>query len=156
LTSTRPCLTIHHPYSVEVGRVVLIEEGPYAGKLCSIVEVVDAKRVRSRAMAKLSKFGKIDIRTQALVDGPTTSVPRQVIAYKKVILTPYVLKKLPRGARSPTVAKVWKASEIDAKWENSSWNKKRQIRQTRKSLTDFDRFKVQALKTQRRKLVAKG
>lgn len=88
------------------------------------------------------------------MQGP--SVPRQAIAYKKVILTPYVLKKLPRGARSATVNKVWKASEIDAKWENSSWNKKRQIRQTRKNLSDFDRFKVQVLKTQRRKLIAKG
>lgn len=91
---------------------------------------------------------------QALIDGPT--ITRQAIAYKKVVLTPYVLKKLPRGARTPTVNKVWKASEIDAKWESSAWNKKRQIRETRKSLTDFDRFKVQALKTQRRKLVAKG
>jgi large subunit ribosomal protein L14e len=94
--------------------------------------------------------------TQALIDGPSTGVPRQSIAYKKVVLTPYVLKKLPRGARSPTVAKVWEASEIDAKWEKSAWNKKRQIQQTRRNLSDFDRFKVQVLKTQRRKVIGKG
>lgn len=31
---------------VEVGRVVLIENGPDAGKLAAIVEIIDHKRVR--------------------------------------------------------------------------------------------------------------
>jgi large subunit ribosomal protein L14e len=31
---------------VEVGRVVLIRRGPYTGKLATIVEIIDHKRVR--------------------------------------------------------------------------------------------------------------
>lgn len=31
---------------VEVGRVVLIRSGPYTGKLATIVEIVDHRRVR--------------------------------------------------------------------------------------------------------------
>lgn len=31
---------------VEVGRVVLIRRGPFTGKLATIVEIVDHKRVR--------------------------------------------------------------------------------------------------------------
>lgn len=31
---------------VQIGRIVRIEEGPYAGKLAIIVEVIDHKRVR--------------------------------------------------------------------------------------------------------------
>lgn len=31
---------------VEVGRVVLIQEGPSAGRLATIVEIIDHKRVR--------------------------------------------------------------------------------------------------------------
>lgn len=33
---------------VQVGRVVLIQEGPSAGRLAAIVEVIDHKRVRTR------------------------------------------------------------------------------------------------------------
>lgn len=33
---------------VQVGRVVLIQEGPDAGRLAAIVEVIDHKRVRTR------------------------------------------------------------------------------------------------------------
>merc|ERR1712230_289196 len=62
---------------VEVGRVVLIAEGPAEGKLAAIVEIIDHKR--------------------ALIDGPSTdtktAVPRQSIALSKVILTPLVLEK---------------------------------------------------------------
>jgi len=32
---------------VEVGRIVLISDGPYAGKLAAIVEIIDHKRVCS-------------------------------------------------------------------------------------------------------------
>lgn len=33
--------------NVEVGRVVLLQEGPYAGRLATIVEIIDHKRVRA-------------------------------------------------------------------------------------------------------------
>ena len=93
---------------------------------------------------------------QALIDGPESGVPRQAIAYKKVVLTPYVLKKLPRAAGSTAVSKVWKASGVDEKWEKSAWAKKRATQMTRRSLSDFDRFKVQIFKSERRKTVGKG
>lgn len=32
--------------NVELGRVILITQGPYAGKLAAIVEIIDHKRVR--------------------------------------------------------------------------------------------------------------
>lgn len=93
---------------------------------------------------------------QALIDGPESGVPRQQIAYRKVVLTPYVLKKLPRAARSGVVSKVWKASNVDEKWAQSAWNKKRQVKERRAALSDFERFKVQALKSKRKSLVSKG
>lgn len=37
--------------TVQVGRVVLIQEGPAAGRLAAIVEIIDHKRVRSRPPA---------------------------------------------------------------------------------------------------------
>lgn len=37
--------------TVEVGRIVLIQEGPDAGRLAAIVEIIDHKRVRSRLPA---------------------------------------------------------------------------------------------------------
>ena len=43
---------------VEVGRLVLIRRGPYAGKLAAIVEIVDHRRVRGIAPPKNTpKFG---------------------------------------------------------------------------------------------------
>ncbi|KAL7009313.1 hypothetical protein EMMF5_000943 [Cystobasidiomycetes sp. EMM_F5] len=72
-----------------------------------------------------------------------------------MVLTPFVLKKLPRNAGSGAVSKVWKASEVSEKWEKSGWAQKRARQEKRKALSDFDRFKVQLLKSQRRRNVAK-
>lgn len=41
-------------------------------------------------------------------------------------------------------------AEIDAKWKGSNWAKKRDQKEKRSALTDFDRFKVLRLKKQRR------
>merc|ERR1712080_590924 len=76
---------------VEVGRVVLLNDGPSAGKLATIVEIIDHNR--------------------ALIDGPSTGVPRQPFTYRRLVLTPYVLKKLPRSrpsrsCRAPRLARV--------------------------------------------------
>ncbi|GAA5820754.1 hypothetical protein JCM11251_003142 [Rhodosporidiobolus azoricus] len=118
---------------VEVGRVVLLNDGPSAGKLATIVEIIDHNR--------------------ALIDGPSTGVPRQAFTYRRLVLTPYVLKKLPRAAGSTTVKKVWEASEVDAKWAKSAWAAKRASSERRKQLTDFERFEVLLLRKQRRRLV---
>ncbi|KAG9236085.1 putative nascent polypeptide-associated complex subunit alpha [Amylocarpus encephaloides] len=125
---------------VEVGRIVLLHGGPSDGKLATIVEIIDHKRV--------------------LVDGPATetkiAVPRQSIALAQVILTPLVLEKLPRSARTGVVAAAWKKAEIELKWQESAWAKKRAQKERRRALTDFERFKVMRLKKQARFEVRKS
>lgn len=90
---------------------------------------------------------------QALVDGPSSNekvaaVPRHAIALANVILTPIVIPKLPRAAGTGAVAKAWKKSEVDEKWAESAWAKKREQREKRRGLSDFDRFKVMRLRKQ--------
>jgi large subunit ribosomal protein L14e len=51
---------------------------------------------------------------------------------------------------------VWKSSGVQDKWESSAWAKKRATQEKRRNLTDFERFKVQILKAERRKSVGKG
>lgn len=116
---------------VEVGRIVLVDN-----KLATIVEIIDQKR--------------------ALIDGPTTGVPRQSVSLARVILTPIVLKGLPRGSRTATVSKKWTASDVNEQWTKSAWAQKIAQRQRRSQLTDFERFQVMALKKQRRFAVKKA
>ncbi|KND89777.1 60S ribosomal protein L14-A [Tolypocladium ophioglossoides CBS 100239] len=120
---------------VEVGRVVLINgDHPFAGGLATFVEIIDHKRV--------------------LIDGPSAdpqlAVPRQSIPLAKCLLSQFSVEGLLRGSRHGTVKKAWEKSEIDAKWKESNWAKKRDQIKRRKNLTDFDRFKVMRLKKQRR------
>ncbi|EAQ89653.1 hypothetical protein CHGG_06272 [Chaetomium globosum CBS 148.51] len=115
---------------VEVGRVLKLE----SGSLATIVEIIDHKR--------------------ALVDGPSTNeklaTPRGIVQLSRTLLTPIVVEKLPRGARSAAVKKAWEAAGVDSKWSESNWAKKQLQQERRQSLTDFDRFKVMRLKKQRR------
>ncbi|KAK5663178.1 hypothetical protein OQA88_6595 [Cercophora sp. LCS_1] len=115
---------------VEVGRVLKLE----TGSLAVIVEIIDHKR--------------------ALVDGPSSdpklATARTTVSFANTLLTPLVIEKLPRGARTPTVKSAWEKAEIDAKWKEGNWAKKQLQQERRQSLTDFDRFKVLRLKKQRR------
>lgn len=119
---------------VEVGRVLLLNEGPYAGKLATIVEIIDHKRV--------------------LVDGPSSdsrlTVPRQAVSLSHVLLSQHVIENLPRGARTGAVKAAWEKAEIDSKWKATNWAKKRERNELRSNLTDFDRFKVMRLKKRAR------
>ncbi|KAH8601234.1 60S ribosomal protein L14 [Bisporella sp. PMI_857] len=125
---------------VEVGRIVLVHGGPSDGKLAAIVEIIDHKR--------------------ALIDGPAsdskTAVPRQAIALAQLILTPFTLPKLPRGSRTGVVKAKWEKEGIEAKWQESAWAKKRNQKQKRRALTDFERFKVLRLRKQARFEVRKS
>ena len=69
---------------------------------------------------------------QALIDGPTTSVPRQQFPYRNLILTPYTIAKLPRGAGSGAIKKAVEKAGVTEKWEASGWAKKLAARQSRK------------------------
>jgi len=115
---------------VQVGRVVLINSGSSAGKIAAIVEIIDHKR--------------------ALIDGPTTGVPRQAFPYKHLTLLKYTLSGLPRAAGTATVRKHFEKDGVAQKWETSAWAKRRAALAKRKTLNDFDRFSVMLAKKQRR------
>lgn len=89
---------------------------------------------------------------QILVDGPSTKegavVPRQAVPTSTVSLTPWVIPNLPKAAGTGPVKKLWEKHEVDKKWAESSWAKKREQQDRRKNLTDFERFKVLRLKKQ--------
>ncbi|KAI0826301.1 60S ribosomal protein L14 [Irpex lacteus] len=119
-----------------VGRVVLLKAGPQAGHIAVISEIIDHNR--------------------AIIDGPTTGVPRQSFPYKHLTLTPLRLTKLPRAAGSGVVKKQVEAEGIVEKWEKSSWAQKRAATEKRRSLTDFQRFVVLIAKKRRTDAVRKS
>jgi len=81
--------------------VVLLKAGPYAGKIAVIAEIIDHNRVCRTFHPTFSVL----IPPQALIDGPTTSVPRQPFPNRHLSLTPLALTKLPRAASSGVIKK---------------------------------------------------
>ncbi|KAL7473865.1 hypothetical protein ACHAXS_014419 [Conticribra weissflogii] len=120
---------------VEVGRVVLITYGPSAGKLATVIDIVDQNK--------------------CLVDGPEeiTGISRQVISYSRIQLTDLKVN-IQRNARAKTLKAAWKEADTMAKWEGSCWAKKLAAKSKRASLSDFDRFKVMLAKKQKSKIIA--
>jgi len=108
---------------VQVGRVVLINYGEDAGKLATIIDVVDQNK--------------------CLIDG--ADIKRQVIPFKRVALTDFTVK-VARNARTKTLAAAWKKEDIVAKWGATSWAKKLIAKEKRAKLTDFERFQVMKAK----------
>ncbi|KAF8336029.1 ribosomal protein L14-domain-containing protein [Amanita rubescens] len=118
---------------VEVGRVVFLKSGPSAGKIAVIAEIIDHNR--------------------AMIDGPSTGVPRQPFPYKHLVLTPLKLSKLPRGAGSGVIKKQLEKEATLDKWEKSKWTQRRLALEKRRTLNDFGRFQVMLAKKQRRDVV---
>ena len=132
--------------------VVLIKDGPSSGKIAVIAEIIDHNRVGPYPYARgLS----LTFYVQAIIDGPTTGVPRQPIAFRYVTLTPLLVKALPRAARSGVVKKYVEKEGIVEKWEKSSWAQRRAAIEKRRKLNDFDRFQVMLQKKARRDRVRK-
>ncbi|CEG70354.1 Putative 60S ribosomal protein L14 [Rhizopus microsporus] len=119
---------------VEVGRVVLVNHGADAGKLAVIIDIVDHNR--------------------ALIDGPTTGVARQALSFRRMVLTPIVLKNLPRNIGQGALKKAIEKADVVAAWNKTAWAKKIEQRKIRASLSDFDRFKLRKLQNKRRFAVA--
>lgn len=119
---------------VEVGRVVLINYGPEEGKLAVIIDIVDQNK--------------------CLIDGPSSGVARQVIPFKRIALTDFVIK-IQLNAREKTLKKAWSEADIDNKWEATSWAKKLSAKKKRAALNDFDRFKVMVARKQKSAIIAK-
>jgi large subunit ribosomal protein L14e len=92
---------------------------------------------------------------QAIIDGPTTGVPRQAFPYRHLTLTPLTVPNLPRSAGSGIVKKYVEKADIVTKWESTAWAKKRAAAEKRRTLTDFERFQVMVLKKSRRDKVRK-
>merc|ERR1711868_327262 len=90
---------------VQNGRVCLVNFGPDTGKLVTIVDVVDQNR--------------------AVVYGPTSGVPRQIMGYKRLNLTDIKID-IGRGCKAKVVDAAWKACDVKGK----------------ASANDFDRFKA--------------
>lgn len=93
---------------------------------------------------------------QAIIDGPTTDVHRQSFRYRHLTLTPFLLKKLPRGAGSGVVKKLFEQEGIAEKWTNSKWAQKRAAMERRRNVNDFERFAVMIAKKSRRDTVRKS
>ncbi|KZP11936.1 60S ribosomal protein L14 [Athelia psychrophila] len=121
---------------VEVGRVVLLKAGPFEGKVAVIAEIIDHRR--------------------AIIEGPTTSVPRQSYPYRHLTLTPFTLTKLPRAASSGVIKKQLEKEGTIEKWEKSSWAQTRKRVAARRALSDFERFGVMMAKKARRDIVRKS
>merc|ERR1712072_324409 len=123
------------PYSkfVEIGRVVLICQGPETGKLAVVVDVIDQNR--------------------ALVDGPLsiTGVHRHAVNFKQIMLTSFKVD-ITRSCKEAAVAKAFKAADISGKWSKSAWAKKLE---NRANLSDFDRFKVMVARKKRSTVIKK-
>lgn len=115
---------------VEIGRVVCFTYGRHAGKIATILEVIDHNRV--------------------IVDGPVsrTGVERQVVSLRWVQLTDLVVP-VPRNAGAAALEKALDASGVLAKWENSNWAKTIAKRNMKASLNDFQRFALAKAKKHR-------
>ncbi|EPX72748.1 60S ribosomal protein L14 [Schizosaccharomyces octosporus yFS286] len=120
---------------VQVGRVVLLKNGPQKGTLAAIVDIVDHKRV--------------------IVDCANQEFPRQIVRLGQVTLTSIVMD-VPRGATTGIVAKKWQAQNISEKWAATAWAKKLETVKTRSQLGDFERFAVLRYKKQRRNQVQRA
>ena len=83
---------------------------------------------------------------QVLVEGPSSNpelaTRRQPLRLSRALLSPLVVEGLERGVRHATLKQRWEKSEIDSKWEQTNWAKKREQKSRRDNLTDFERFKV--------------
>jgi len=119
---------------VEPGRLALITYGPCEGKLCTIVDIVDQKRV--------------------IVDGPEslTGVRRHMMPVKRLSLTDFTCK-IPRGAREKTLKKALAEGEVMKKWGECAWAKKIAAKKARSDMNDFDRFKLMVAKKKRSKAI---
>merc|ERR1719409_1859854 len=109
---------------------------PCEGKVCTIVDIVDQKRV--------------------VVDGPEalTGVRRHMMPVKRLSLTDFKAI-MPRGAREKTLKKALDKDEIMKKWEATKWAGKLKARSVRKEMSDFDRFKLYQAKKKRSQVVKK-
>ena len=113
---------------VEVGRVIIINYGPLAGKLAVIVDILTT--------------------TKVIIQGLKGGVRRQELSLRRVTLTDEK-RNIKRGAQREEVFKAIDEYKLEDKFKKSNYAKKLEIREKRANLTDFDRFKVMRLRQKR-------
>ena len=113
---------------VEIGRVIIINYGPFAGKLAVIVDILTT--------------------TKVVVQGLKGGIRRQELSLRRVTLTDEKID-IKRGAKKAEVLKAIEDYKLEEKFKNSKYSKKIELRQKRANLTDFDRFKVMRLRQKR-------
>ncbi|CAI5967995.1 unnamed protein product [Closterium sp. NIES-65] len=118
---------------MEVGRVCMVNFGPMYGKLVVVVDIIDQNR--------------------ALID--FTGMERQQINFKRLSLTDITID-IPKAASKKELRAAIEAGEVQSKWEASSWGRKLLIQKKRAALTDFERFKIAAARSQKAKAVKKA
>merc|ERR1719502_2334628 len=121
---------------VEPGRLCRISYGSDVNKMCTIIDIVDEKRV--------------------IVDGPAslTGVMRQPMPLKWLNLTDFKCE-LKRGAKEKALKAALKESDAVGSFEKSAWGKKIAAKAKKASLTDYERFRLMLAKKTKSKLVAK-
>ena len=107
---------------------MVINYGPYAGKIAVIVDILNTTRV--------------------LVHGPKEGVRRQEISLRRITLTDFKLD-IKRGIHKEALEKAITEYKLDEKFKQSVYAKKIERRVKRANLTDFDRFKVMRLRQKR-------
>ena len=89
-----------------------------------------------------------------MIEGPSTGVSRQVISYGRIALTDFTID-ISRSAGTKEITSAWSDSDVQAKWDATSWAKKLSAKAKRAGLSDFDRFKVMVARKQRSAIIAK-
>ena len=119
---------------VEPRRLALITYGSCEGKMCTVIDIVDQKRV--------------------IVDGPEslTGVRRHVMPVKCLSLTDFKAT-IPRGAREKTLKKALEKDGVMSKWFETAWAKKVKVKESRKAMLDVDRFRLYQAKQKRSKAI---
>merc|ERR1719419_1209755 len=64
--------------------------------------------------------------------------------------------KFNHSAKSSIVKKAWEEGEVQKKFEASGWGQRIKKSAIRANLTDFEKFKVNKLKMQRRRLISQA
>ena len=81
------------------------------------------------------------------MDGPCTNVARQAIGFSKLCLTDFKIS-ISHSAREKQVRKAYIDADVNNKWEQTAWARRISQKAKRGKLSDFDRFKLRALRQQ--------
>jgi|LauGreDrversion4_2_1035121.scaffolds.fasta_scaffold30990_5 large subunit ribosomal protein L14e len=126
---------------VEAGRFCLITYGPDCGKTCVIVDIIDGNRVVVDGPKDVNGMFSNNLSLPLFSVG----VERQQIPIRWLSLTDFHVP-IGRGASTPVLKEAFSKSGVVEAWKKTAWAKKLANREAKKSLTDFDRFRVMVAK----------